>query len=306
MAWFRLYDDLLDNPKVQKLPAELFKAYVNILCIARKEDAGGVLPSNEDLAFYLHDDMSRVTSRVTALIEAKLIDENDGIRDIHNWKTLQYESDKDPTAKERKRREREKKNEDNGEKTQDDIENVTRDTTVTSRAPEQSRTDTESEQKEDAPQAPPEPPVEKKPFIPPKGVVKASQLPAKSEWAGTDLREAVEQSFASQNAGPDGKPRYANYPKEQKAINGICTMVRNLAGEEREMEAAKVILSEFLELTQGNDKFWSGQPFTPSGLSPLFDRVVASCRKRGGTGPPRDGLKERYERKQAEKGAATE
>jgi hypothetical protein len=160
-------------------------------------------------------------------------------------------------------------------------------------------------EEEDAPPASPEPPVDKRPFIPPKGVIKASQLPAKSEWAGTELRKAIADSFGSQQPGAEeGKPRYAKWEKEQKAINGICTMVRNLSGKEREMEAAKLILSEFLKLTQGSDKFWSCQPFTPSGLSPLFDRVVALCRKRGGTGPPKDDIVAEYERREAEKEAA--
>lgn len=153
-----------------------------------------------------------------------------------------------------------------------------------------------------APPAAPEPHA-KKPFIPPKGVIPASQLPAKSEWAGTELRFLIEDSFGGKNLGPDQKPRYANWPKEQKAINSICSMIHNLSPG-AEITAAKAVLSQFWTLTQGTDKYWTGQPFTPSGLSPVFDRVFAMAKKRSGTGPPGGDLLAEYERQQAEKGAA--
>jgi hypothetical protein len=44
--WFRFYDDALNDPKVQKLSGDLFKAWVNILCLASKH--GGELPAVND------------------------------------------------------------------------------------------------------------------------------------------------------------------------------------------------------------------------------------------------------------------
>jgi len=35
-GWFRFYNDALDNPKVQLLPSDLFKTWVNLLCIASR------------------------------------------------------------------------------------------------------------------------------------------------------------------------------------------------------------------------------------------------------------------------------
>ena len=40
--WFRLYNDVINDPKVQRLDGETFKAWINILCLASK--GGGVLP----------------------------------------------------------------------------------------------------------------------------------------------------------------------------------------------------------------------------------------------------------------------
>jgi hypothetical protein len=32
--WFRVYDDLVDDPKVQQLDPSLFKALINFWCLA--------------------------------------------------------------------------------------------------------------------------------------------------------------------------------------------------------------------------------------------------------------------------------
>ena len=49
--WFRFYDEALDDPKVQRLAPHLFKTWINLLCLASKED--GTMPSNDDIAFRL-------------------------------------------------------------------------------------------------------------------------------------------------------------------------------------------------------------------------------------------------------------
>lgn len=52
--WFRFYDEALDDPKVQRLPGEDFKAWVNMLALASKH--GGQLPAIGDMAFALRMD----------------------------------------------------------------------------------------------------------------------------------------------------------------------------------------------------------------------------------------------------------
>ena len=70
--WFRLYDDLLDDPKVQRLPAHLFKAWVNLLCLTSKSD--GVLPPVADIAFRMRASEHDVQGYIDELILAGLID----------------------------------------------------------------------------------------------------------------------------------------------------------------------------------------------------------------------------------------
>ena len=49
MSWFRVHDDLVDDPKVQRLAPELFKALINLWCLASQNR--GILPPIEDIVF---------------------------------------------------------------------------------------------------------------------------------------------------------------------------------------------------------------------------------------------------------------
>lgn len=145
--WFRFYDEALDNPKVQNLPPALFKAWVNILCIASKRN--GRLGSLEDIAFALRMTVKQAESAVTALKAARLIDGTGAVIEPHDWHAMQYSSD---SSAERMRRHRQRNGD--GER---DVTTPSRD--EKSDAAEQSRTDTEknrTEQRERAsPAAPP-------------------------------------------------------------------------------------------------------------------------------------------------------
>ena len=102
--WFRFYDCALDDPKVQKLPAELFKIWVNLLCVASRND--GLLPPIDDLAFMLRKDASALSLHVSELQVIGLIDESEQGLTPHNWSTRQYQSD---NSAERVRKHREAK-----------------------------------------------------------------------------------------------------------------------------------------------------------------------------------------------------
>jgi hypothetical protein len=88
--WFRLYDDVLNDPKVQRLSGDTFKFWINMLCIASKN--GGVLPSIEDMAFALRVSNDVCTFLIDELKTCGLID--GGKRLVpHGWEKRQYKSD---------------------------------------------------------------------------------------------------------------------------------------------------------------------------------------------------------------------
>ena len=89
--WFRFYDCALDDPKVQKLPAELFKIWVNLLCVASRND--GAFPAVDDLAFMLRQSSDSLSDSLSELMRLGLIDESEQGLTPHNWTERQYQSD---------------------------------------------------------------------------------------------------------------------------------------------------------------------------------------------------------------------
>ena len=130
--WFRFYNDAVNDPKVQRLSGELFKAWVNVLCLASKN--GGKLPTLTDLAFILRVPEDRALAHIEALSAEGLLDQIEGEYEPHNWNGRQYQSDHvDATNAERQRRHRERKR------------NGVTPVTVTALDTEQNRTDSETE-----------------------------------------------------------------------------------------------------------------------------------------------------------------
>lgn len=105
--WFRLYNTLVDDPKVQQLPDALFKALVNLWCVASQND--GVLPGADDIGYKLRIKPQRVAEIVTRLVQAGLIDKVDGAFIPHNWDSRQFKSDSS-TDRVKKHRDKKKRN----------------------------------------------------------------------------------------------------------------------------------------------------------------------------------------------------
>lgn len=107
MRWFRFYDDVLNDRKVQRLSPHLFKTWVNLLCLASK--GNGKLPCDDDIAYDLRISVQDAAQQIEDLILAGLIDIGPkGERSPHNWSERQYASDSS-AVRTRKYRENKKK-----------------------------------------------------------------------------------------------------------------------------------------------------------------------------------------------------
>lgn len=94
MQWFRLYDDVLDDPKVQQLKPELFKHWINLLCLASKNDPRGYLPTEwSDIAFRLRVTPAKAVAIIRELVKLELIDEGPVTFRPHGWDARQKRSD---------------------------------------------------------------------------------------------------------------------------------------------------------------------------------------------------------------------
>lgn len=135
--WLRLYTSILNDPKVQRLKAEHFKGWINLLCLAKEQD--GILPELPDIAFCLRISETEAQELVSTLQRNGLLDKSGERFTPHNWESRQYVTD---VSTDRVRRFRERRR--NGE------ENVSEGVSgsVSETAPEQSRAETEQRQRQ--------------------------------------------------------------------------------------------------------------------------------------------------------------
>ena len=131
MEWLRYYTDTLESRKIQSLPAPLFKAWVNLLCVARIFD--GVIPADE-ASFRLRVTEKQITDWLAELQSRKLVDvTEDGTFYPHDWDEHQKVSD-DAAGRKRIQRERQRR---------DKSRDMSRDSNGTCPALDQIRADTE-------------------------------------------------------------------------------------------------------------------------------------------------------------------
>lgn len=91
-TWFRLTNTVVDNPKVQALPDALFKAWVNLLCVASQNH--GVLPPLSDIAFKLRMSETKAATLLETLEKRFLFDRDEtGSYVPHDWNDHQFKSD---------------------------------------------------------------------------------------------------------------------------------------------------------------------------------------------------------------------
>ena len=81
--WFRVYNELVDDPKVQRLEPPLFKALINLWCLASANE--GVLPQVDEIAFKLRMKPEKAQRELTELRAAGLLDDEATGTHPHNW-----------------------------------------------------------------------------------------------------------------------------------------------------------------------------------------------------------------------------
>lgn len=89
--WFRMYTEVLNDPKAQRLPGDVFKGWINLLCLAKEHD--GVLPPVDDIAFALRISVKDAAKLLETLRAAGLFDQTETGLAPHNWNGRQYKSD---------------------------------------------------------------------------------------------------------------------------------------------------------------------------------------------------------------------
>lgn len=107
MKWFRMYGEMTDDPKIGVLTDAEFRTWVELLCLACREEKLGLTSATKDnINWLLRRD---VTVTVDVLIERKLVTLNsEGFIKITRWEERQMSSDTS-AARMRKLREKTKR-----------------------------------------------------------------------------------------------------------------------------------------------------------------------------------------------------
>lgn len=92
--WFRFYNEVLNDQKVQGLPANIFKIWVNALCLASSNDkSNGELGTLESVSFALRETKEAVSEAFQALIKLGIVETDNETFHISKWNKRQYKSD---------------------------------------------------------------------------------------------------------------------------------------------------------------------------------------------------------------------
>lgn len=90
--WFRIYDDVLNDPKAQKLSDSAFRGWVNLMCLASKYD-GMLEQPIENVAFSLRKSLPKTRELLQTLQSVGLLDIVENGWKPHNWDARQFKSD---------------------------------------------------------------------------------------------------------------------------------------------------------------------------------------------------------------------
>lgn len=105
--WFRMYEDVCDNPKIVLLPNHLVKPW--LVCMALASRGEGPLPCMRAVAVAMRQTRAKTKVIIEALVTSGLLDRNPdtGVVIPHNWFQRQYKTDRlDPTHQARVSRQR--------------------------------------------------------------------------------------------------------------------------------------------------------------------------------------------------------
>ena len=105
--WVKLYQEILDDPKIGRLRVSLKWRFVECLLVAGENGEDGLLPETADMAWRLRADAEMLETDLTELGAGGLLDMVDG-----RWRVTKFKTRQEPSkAALRMRRYRERKKE---------------------------------------------------------------------------------------------------------------------------------------------------------------------------------------------------
>jgi hypothetical protein len=96
MKWFRLYDELIDDPKIMLIDEAFRWRYIAILCLVNRYErktTGNRLPSDTILIFHLRLTQKELDETLTELLRVELVQKDKHGFYVKAFKYRQFDSD---------------------------------------------------------------------------------------------------------------------------------------------------------------------------------------------------------------------
>ena len=94
MKWFRLYREILDDPKMMALDDKEFRVWIGLLCLGSRDDCWGNIPwTLQEISRLLRQDIRSTSRAFDRLKELKMVEQNHNGFLIVNWEKRQFKSD---------------------------------------------------------------------------------------------------------------------------------------------------------------------------------------------------------------------
>lgn len=94
MRWFRLYNEIIDDPKIAKLSDFSFSAFIKLMAFCSDRDNAGVISDSlQDVCWRLRMRPEKLRIAISDLEKAEIIKREDGRLVLINWEKRQFKSD---------------------------------------------------------------------------------------------------------------------------------------------------------------------------------------------------------------------
>lgn len=95
MQWFRVYTEIIDDPKVAKMDAETFKFFIFLMALACEQEKEGYIEMTlDEISWRLRCNVSETLQNVSLLVSCNILTKiSDNKYMFLNWEKRQYKSD---------------------------------------------------------------------------------------------------------------------------------------------------------------------------------------------------------------------
>jgi hypothetical protein len=94
MQWFRVYNEILDDPKVAKMDGETFRCFIYLLAISSEQETDGIIDmSISDISWRIRIPINTLEAAIAYFLENNILKKENGSFIITNWKKRQFASD---------------------------------------------------------------------------------------------------------------------------------------------------------------------------------------------------------------------